>query len=73
MLYSQVRFILAVVEGRLQVNNRKKADLLDELHSEGYDLFLPRYPLQPALQGQRGTVLAFSLATSVLSKILKMN
>lgn len=37
----QVRFILAVVEGRLKVNNRKKADLLAELKSEGYDIFLP--------------------------------
>lgn len=27
----QVRFILAVVEGRLVVSNRKKADLLQEL------------------------------------------
>lgn len=37
----QVRFILAVVEGRLEVNNRKKADLLAELKGEGYDMFLP--------------------------------
>lgn len=37
----KVRFILAVVEERLQVNNRKKADLLKELKQEGYDLFLP--------------------------------
>lgn len=37
----QVRFILAVVEGRLEINNRKKADLLQELKRDGYDLFLP--------------------------------
>ena len=36
-----MRFILAVVEERLQVNNRKKSDLLKELKEEGYDLFLP--------------------------------
>lgn len=35
----QVRFILAVVEERLQINNRKKSELLDELKREGYDLF----------------------------------
>jgi DNA topoisomerase II len=37
-----VRFILAVVEGRLVVNNRKKADLLQELAREGYELFGPQ-------------------------------
>lgn len=37
----QVRFILAVVEDRMQVNNRKKSELLEQLKSEGYDLFLP--------------------------------
>lgn len=37
----QVRFILAVVEGRLVVNNRKKVDLLNELKREGYDMFFP--------------------------------
>lgn len=37
----QVRFILAVVEGRLKVNNRKKAEILGELKTEGYDMFLP--------------------------------
>lgn len=40
-LWEQVRFILAVVEERLQINNRKKVDLLKELKDEGYDLFLP--------------------------------
>eukprot|EP00752_Nemacystus_decipiens_P012396 g10983.t1 len=40
-LDNKVRFILAVVEERLQVNNRKKSDLLKELKEEGYDLFLP--------------------------------
>lgn len=39
--FLQVRFILAVVEGRLKVNNRKKADILAELKTEGYDMFLP--------------------------------
>lgn len=40
-IVSKVRFILAVVEERLQINNRKKADLLAELKREGYDMFLP--------------------------------
>lgn len=40
-VHEKVRFILAVVEERLQVNNRKKSDLLKELKEEGYDLFLP--------------------------------
>ncbi|CAM9786106.1 unnamed protein product [Sphacelaria rigidula] len=41
LLLFLVRFILAVVEGRLEVNNRKKVDLLNELKREGYDMFLP--------------------------------
>lgn len=36
-----MRFILAVVEDRIQVNNRKKSELLEQLKREGYDLFLP--------------------------------
>lgn len=39
--HGQVRFILAVVENRLKVNNRKKVDLLNELKREGYDMFFP--------------------------------
>jgi len=38
-----VRFILAVVEGRLVVSNRKKAELLEELAAEGYETFTNRY------------------------------
>lgn len=38
---AKVRFILAVVERRLEVSNRKKAELLSELKREGYDLFMP--------------------------------
>jgi len=38
-LDNQVRFILAVIEGKLQVNNRKKADLYVQLEKEGYDKF----------------------------------
>ncbi|CAM9110129.1 unnamed protein product, partial [Choristocarpus tenellus] len=40
-LDNKVRFILAVVEERLIVSNRKKAELLLELQREGYDIFLP--------------------------------
>ncbi|CAB1111878.1 unnamed protein product [Ectocarpus sp. CCAP 1310/34] len=40
-LDNKVRFILAVVEDRMQVNNRKKSELLEQLKREGYDLFLP--------------------------------
>ncbi|CAM9132193.1 unnamed protein product [Discosporangium mesarthrocarpum] len=40
-LDNKVRFILAVVEGRLVVSNRRKADLLSELQEEGYDTFFP--------------------------------
>ncbi|KAL6079289.1 DNA topoisomerase 2 [Balamuthia mandrillaris] len=38
-LDNQVRFILAVVEERLVVNKRKKAELLAQLEKEGYDKF----------------------------------
>jgi hypothetical protein len=35
----QVRFILSVVDGRLVVSNRKKAELLQELAQLGFELF----------------------------------
>lgn len=38
---NKVRFILSVVDGRLVVSNRKKAELLQELAREGYELFAP--------------------------------
>ncbi len=38
-LDNKVRFINAVVDGYLKINNRKKADLLSELKAEGYDTF----------------------------------
>ena len=37
-LSNKVRFILAVISGELVVNNRRKQELLEELHEEGYDL-----------------------------------
>lgn len=37
LLSNKARFVLAVVEGKLIVNNRKKKDLLEELVMEGYD------------------------------------
>ncbi len=40
-LDNKVRFINAVVDGRMKINNRKKADLLAELKAEGYDVFNP--------------------------------
>ncbi|CAM9243193.1 unnamed protein product, partial [Phaeothamnion confervicola] len=40
-LDNKVRFIVAVVEGRLEVSNRKKADLLHELSERGYDAMPP--------------------------------
>ncbi len=40
-LDNKVRFINAVVDGRMKINNRKKADLLAELKAEGYDVFHP--------------------------------
>ncbi len=38
-LDNKVRFINAVIDGRMKINNRKKADLLAELKAEGYDMF----------------------------------
>ncbi len=38
---NKVRFILGVVDGSLVVSNRKKAELLQELAREGYELFAP--------------------------------
>ncbi|CAI5729222.1 unnamed protein product [Hyaloperonospora brassicae] len=37
LLSNKARFVLAVVEGNLVVNNRKKQALLEELVAEGYD------------------------------------
>ena len=39
MLSNKARFVLAVCEGDLIVNNRKKAELLSELKEIGYELF----------------------------------
>lgn len=36
VLQNKVRFVLAVVQGKLVVHNRKRKDLLAELQSEGY-------------------------------------
>lgn len=41
ILDNKVRFILAVVHGKLVVSNRKKSDLLKELKDQGYKTFLP--------------------------------
>ena len=38
-LDNKVRFILAVVNGEIKVNNRKRADLFLELKQKGYDSF----------------------------------
>ena len=38
---NKVRFILSVVDGSLVVSNRKKAELLQELARQGYELFAP--------------------------------
>ena len=38
---NKVRFILSVVNGSLVVSNRKKAELLQELARQGYELFAP--------------------------------
>ncbi|KAG7397458.1 DNA topoisomerase 2-beta [Phytophthora boehmeriae] len=42
LLSNKARFVLAVVEGKLTVNNRKRKDLLEELIAEGYDQILPK-------------------------------
>ncbi|KAF1776438.1 C-terminal associated domain of TOPRIM [Phytophthora cactorum] len=42
LLSNKARFVLAVVEGKLVVNNRKKQELLDELIAEGYDQIAPK-------------------------------
>lgn len=38
-LDNKVRFILGVVKGEITVNNRKRAELLDELHRKGFTKF----------------------------------
>ncbi|KAF3788559.1 DNA topoisomerase 2 [Nymphaea thermarum] len=38
-LDNKVRFILGVVKGEIIVNNRKRAELLDELHRKGFTKF----------------------------------
>jgi DNA topoisomerase II len=40
-LDNKVRFVLAVVGGILEVRNRKKSELLQQLHSDGFDPLLP--------------------------------
>ncbi|ETK71439.1 hypothetical protein F441_21807 [Phytophthora nicotianae CJ01A1] len=42
LLSNKARFVLAVVEGKLIVNNRKKQELLEELIAEGYDQIVPK-------------------------------
>lgn len=39
-LNNKVRFIIAVIEGQLVVNNRKKAILLQDLKSKGFQPFI---------------------------------
>lgn len=36
-LSNRARFVLAIIKGELQVNNRKKKDIVDELRREKYD------------------------------------
>lgn len=36
-----MRFILAVISGELKINNRKKADIVADLDSMGYDRIAP--------------------------------
>lgn len=36
-LDNMVRFILAVINGTLKVNNRKKADVITDLQAQGFD------------------------------------
>lgn len=36
-LNNMVRFILAVINGTLKVNNRKKADVITDLQAQGFD------------------------------------
>jgi DNA topoisomerase II len=40
-LDNKVRFVLAVVGGTLEVRNRKKSELLQQLRSDGFDPLLP--------------------------------
>lgn len=47
---NKVRFILAVVGGRLKLSNRRKADIEAELEAEGYD----KLPTQKKAQQQVG-------------------
>ncbi|KAI9983167.1 hypothetical protein PInf_007094 [Phytophthora infestans] len=47
LLSNKARFVLAVVEGKLVVNNRKKQELLEELMAEGYDQIVPKTKKKP--------------------------
>ena len=40
-LSNKVRFILAVIAGELKINNRKKADIVEDLDAMGYDRIAP--------------------------------
>ncbi|KAI9916196.1 hypothetical protein PsorP6_017912 [Peronosclerospora sorghi] len=42
LLSNKARFVLAVIEGKLVVNNRKKQELLEELTAEGYKQIPPK-------------------------------
>lgn len=57
---NKVRFILAVVGGRLKLSNRRKADIVAELEAEGYD----KLPTQKKAQQQVGRV--FSVGREAL-------
>jgi DNA topoisomerase-2 len=39
MINNRVRFILAVISGELEIRNRPKVDILNQLANEGYTMF----------------------------------
>ena len=50
-LDNKVRFILAVISGKLVVSNRKKTELLTELRSTGFKLFVDKKGAKKAEEG----------------------
>lgn len=51
---NKIRFILAVIQGQLVVNNRKKADIEGDLEAMGFDKLTKSNPVRPWLEGGGG-------------------
>jgi DNA topoisomerase-2 len=57
---NKIRFILAVIQGQLVVNNRKKADIEGDLEAMGFDKLTKSNPVRPCMAGGGGGTYGFS-------------